>query len=111
MYGAEELDILLNQQNKTIDPLVEKLKALDNDPLQITPKPWPASVSNSSLRDAIALLPSAKDKEFRLPGRARLGISIDESNPNEHDPDFRVYLDTPIGKTIIYYYYIKQLIK
>ena len=39
----------------------------------------------------------------------QLRISIYESSPNEHDPDFCVYLDTLIGKVIIYYYIIYKL--
>jgi hypothetical protein len=87
-----------SQQQVKLHPLIEKLKQLANDPLQIIPSPWPASISHAALQEAISLLPSNLDKEFKLPGRARLGIPIDKSNPNEMDDQFQVYLDKPIGE-------------
>ena len=103
VYNADQLDKLLEQQRtEPKDQLIFNLKNLEKDPLQITPKPQPACVSSSALQQALDLLPS-KNKEFKLPGRARLGITIQESNPNEIEPDFLVFLDQPIGNPYFYY--------
>ena len=103
VFDADHLDKISQQQAEQVQqpPFIEKLKQLENDPLQIIPTQWPASVSFSALQEAISLLPSSSDKQFTLPGRARLGFPIDTSNPNENDDQFKVYLDKPIGELII----------
>ena len=83
----------LKKQSDPEDQFVQNLKHSGN---LLSVKSWDGPITMENAEEAIELLPK-KNKQFSLPVRISLGISIEDSNPTSNIPELKVYLDKPIG--------------
>lgn len=83
------------------DPFIKKLDLIEDNHLKLQVRNWNQIVSVANAQTAIKLLEDNKKKGFCLPGRASLGTSIEDSNPQENNPEINTNFDAPFG---IYYY-------
>jgi hypothetical protein len=106
--NAEEIINLENVDDELLidtplsdDPFINKLNLLEENHLDLQVRNWQKIVSRINAKAALDLITANKKKGFCLPGRANLGLSVEESNPPVDDPLMDTHLDTPIGKSLL----------
>ena len=106
--NAEEIINLENLDDEVLiaaplsdDPLINKLDSLVENHMDLKVRNWHEIVSQRSAKAALDLITANKKKGFCLPGRASLGLSVEESNLPVDDPLMDTHLDTPIGKSLL----------
>lgn len=106
--NAEEIINLENVDDELLidtplsdDPFINKLNLLEENHLDLQVRNWQEIVSRINAKAALDLITANKKKGFCLPGRASLGLSVEESNPPVDDPLMDTHLDTPIGKSLL----------